>query len=44
MKKRFHAAYVIRGLKISQVVTELVEQWLVTNETAIMNQEKSKRN
>ena len=28
IKKRFHAACAIRGLKMSQVVTELIEQWL----------------
>jgi hypothetical protein len=32
MKKRFHAACAIRGLKMSQVVVELIEQWLKTNE------------
>ncbi|MBR8839651.1 MAG: hypothetical protein DSM106950_38045 [Stigonema ocellatum SAG 48.90 = DSM 106950] len=31
-KKRFHAACAIRGLKMSQVVVELIEQWLKTNE------------
>lgn len=32
IKKRFHAACAIRGLKMSQVITQLVEQWLVANE------------
>lgn len=32
LKKRFHAACAIRGLKMSQVITELVEQWLLANE------------
>ena len=32
MKKRFHAACAIRGLKMSQVITQLVEQWLLVNE------------
>ncbi|MUH00717.1 hypothetical protein F7734_53985 [Scytonema sp. UIC 10036] len=31
IKKQFHAACVLRGLKMSQVVTELIEQWLKTN-------------
>ena len=34
IKKRFHAGCAIRGLKMSQVVTELIEQWLKTNETS----------
>ena len=33
IKKRFHAACAIRGLKMSQVVTELVEEWLKANDT-----------
>jgi hypothetical protein len=33
LKKRFHATCVIRGKKMSQVVIELIEQWLETNET-----------
>ncbi len=32
IKKRFHAACAIRGLKMSQVVTEMIEQWLKVNE------------
>ncbi|WP_460206204.1 plasmid partition protein ParG [Scytonema sp. NUACC21] len=28
LKKRFHAACAIRGLKMSQVITELIQQWL----------------
>ncbi|KAF3890168.1 MULTISPECIES: plasmid partition protein ParG [Nostocales] len=31
IKKQFHAACAIRGLKMSQVVVELIEQWLKTN-------------
>ncbi|MEH1856455.1 MAG: plasmid partition protein ParG [Nostoc sp.] len=31
-KKRFHAACAIRGLTMSQVVAELIEQWLKINE------------
>jgi hypothetical protein len=30
--KRFHAAFALRGRKMSQVVTELIEQWLQANE------------
>ena len=44
IKKRFHAACAIRGLKMSQVITELVEQWLATNEITIMSQDSSQRN
>ena len=44
LKKKFHAACAIRGLKMSQVITELVKQWLANNETTIMNQDSSKRN
>ncbi|MDF5731253.1 MAG: plasmid partition protein ParG [Rhizonema sp. PD38] len=32
LKKRFHAACALRGLKMSQVITELVEQWLKNTE------------
>ncbi len=32
LKKRFHAACALRGLKMSQVVAELIEQWLKTND------------
>jgi antitoxin component of RelBE/YafQ-DinJ toxin-antitoxin module len=31
LKKQFHAACAIRGLKMSQVVAELIEQWLKAN-------------
>ncbi len=41
LKKRFHAACVIRGKKMSQVITELIEQWLKVNEAPEPN--KSKR-
>ncbi|MGH8002738.1 MAG: plasmid partition protein ParG [Brasilonema sp.] len=39
-KKRFHAACAIRGLKMSQVVTELIEQWLQANETSQLVEER----
>lgn len=32
LKKRFHAACALRGLKMSHVVVELIEQWLNANE------------
>ncbi|MCP6759908.1 MAG: plasmid partition protein ParG [Fischerella sp. CENA71] len=38
LKKRFHAACVLRGLKMSQVVTELIEQWLRGNDGASNNE------
>ncbi|MDF5724367.1 MAG: hypothetical protein PUP91_28680 [Rhizonema sp. PD37] len=31
LKKRFHVTCAIRGEKMSQVVTELIEQWLQVN-------------
>ncbi|MBO3459909.1 hypothetical protein G7B40_030095 [Aetokthonos hydrillicola Thurmond2011] len=34
-KKRFHAACAIRGLKMSQVVAELIEQWLEVNDFSV---------
>ncbi len=44
IKKRFHAACAIRGLKMSQVIAQLVEQWLATNKTNLITQDSSKRN
>lgn len=32
LKKRFHAACALRGLKMSHVVVEMIEQWLKANE------------
>lgn len=32
LKKRFHATCAFRGLNMSQVVAELIEQWLTANE------------
>ncbi|GJD22639.1 hypothetical protein RIVM261_075950 [Rivularia sp. IAM M-261] len=32
LKKRFHATCALRGLKMSQVVAALIEQWLKANE------------
>ncbi|MBR8840003.1 MAG: hypothetical protein DSM106950_39895 [Stigonema ocellatum SAG 48.90 = DSM 106950] len=34
MKKRFHAACAIRGLKMSQVVVEMIEQWLKVDDAS----------
>ncbi len=34
LKKRFHAACALRGLKMSQVVAELIEQWLAANDAS----------
>ncbi|BAZ22895.1 hypothetical protein NIES4073_37830 [Kalymmatonema gypsitolerans NIES-4073] len=31
LKKQFHAACALRGLKMSQVVAGLIEQWLKAN-------------
>jgi antitoxin component of RelBE/YafQ-DinJ toxin-antitoxin module len=41
IKKRFHAACAIRGLKMSQVITHLVEQWLKANEVSSFSEPKS---
>ncbi|OKH34395.1 hypothetical protein NIES2101_39070 [Calothrix sp. HK-06] len=32
LKKRFHAACALRGLKMTEVITELIEQWLRAND------------
>lgn len=32
LKKQFHAACAFKGLKMSRVVSELIEQWLKTNQ------------
>ncbi|MDZ7957719.1 MAG: plasmid partition protein ParG [Aulosira sp. DedQUE10] len=34
LKKRFHATCVMRGKNMSQVVIELIEQWLESNEVS----------
>ncbi len=44
IKKRFHAACAIRGLKMSQVVAELIEQWLKANEALSSAESKSQSN
>ena len=33
LKKQFHATCVMQGKKMNQVVIELIQQWLKTNET-----------
>ncbi|MEH1891925.1 MAG: hypothetical protein V7K92_21555 [Nostoc sp.] len=35
LKKCFHAACILRGLKMSQVVVEMIELWLKTNEVQL---------
>ncbi|MEB3219208.1 MAG: plasmid partition protein ParG [Nostocales cyanobacterium 94392] len=35
LKKQFHAACALRGLKMSQVVSQLIEQWLKNNENNV---------
>jgi hypothetical protein len=32
LKKRFHITCIMQGKKMSQVVIELIEQWLESNE------------
>ncbi len=39
-KKRFHAACAIRGILMSQVVVELIEQWLDTKEVSPTSKQK----
>lgn len=34
IKKRFHAACALRGLKMSQVVAEQIEQWIRANDAS----------
>ncbi|MCP6759907.1 MAG: effector-associated domain EAD1-containing protein [Fischerella sp. CENA71] len=34
LKKKFHATCALRGLKMSQVVAELIEQWLRANDSS----------
>lgn len=41
LKKRFQAACVLRGLKMSQVITELIQQWLEAHEVPV-NAERKK--
>ncbi|ODH01473.1 hypothetical protein A4S05_28880 [Nostoc sp. KVJ20] len=35
LKKKFHATCALRGLKMSQVVAELIEQWLKANNCVV---------
>jgi ParG len=42
LKKRFHAACVLRGLKMSQVIADLIEQWLKTYEAQSSSEFQSK--
>jgi hypothetical protein len=41
LKKQFHAACALRGLKMSQVVAELIEQWLKANKASPSGEPKS---
>lgn len=41
LKKRFHAACALQGLKMSQVVADLIEQWLKANEVSASGVESS---
>ena len=34
LKKRFHSVCALRGLKMSQVIAELIEQWLRANDSS----------
>lgn len=43
LKKRFHAPCVLRGLKMSQVIIELIEQWLKTYEAQSSSELQSKK-
>ena len=36
-KKRFRAACALRGLKMSQVVVDMIEQWLKANAIQLSN-------
>ncbi|MCC5618075.1 hypothetical protein LC605_23915 [Nostoc sp. CHAB 5836] len=42
LKKRFHAACALRGLKMSQVVVEMIEQWLKANEAQLSRELKGR--
>ncbi|OKH41845.1 hypothetical protein NIES2101_33700 [Calothrix sp. HK-06] len=40
LKKRFHATCALRGLKMSQVVNELIEQWLEKQHCSLNRSDK----
>ncbi|MHC5748176.1 MAG: plasmid partition protein ParG [Nostoc sp.] len=42
LKKRFHAACALHGLKMSHVVVEMIEQWLKTNEVNLSSELKER--
>jgi hypothetical protein len=42
LKKRFHAACALRGLKMSHVVVEMIELWLKANEVQSCSQMQGK--
>ncbi|QFS51268.1 plasmid partition protein ParG [Nostoc sphaeroides] len=41
LKKRFHAACALRGLKMSHVVVELIRQWLASETQSSHDQSKT---
>ncbi len=43
LKKQFHATCVIQGKKMNQVVIELIQQWLETNQISQADREISKK-
>lgn len=40
LKKQFHAACALRGLKMSHVVVELIKQWLASEAQSVANLER----
>jgi len=40
LKKRFHAACALRGLKMSHVVVKMIEQWLANEAHSVSELEK----
>ena len=43
LKKQFHATCVMQGKKMNQVVIELIQQWLETNQISQTDREISKK-
>jgi len=42
LKKRFHAACALRGLKMSHVVVQMIELWMKTNEVQLSGELKER--
>lgn len=42
LKKRFHATCVLRGKKMSQVVIELIKEWMEKNDASSDNKQDKK--